>query len=369
MRFTLPDGHPLPARYDVVGCVRCGFVYADTPSSQGDYDRYYASSSKYADARTSTGGGEQEWDDRRLEETARAVAEHLPDRHALIADIGCANGGLLKWLARLGYDRLVGVDPSPSCVAALSQHPGVGGAPGTLFDLPAEVAGADCVILSHVLEHVRDVQRAVSLLRGILGEGAIAYVEVPDATRYAECLAAPFQDFNVEHINHFSPISLGNAMRRGGFAVERVERKTIEASPGVPYPAVWTVARAVPPNGKTDARYDDELLPSIREYIAASAAKVAGLDAHLDRELAAVPEVVVWGTGQTTLTLLSSTRLGGARVVAFTDSNPLYHGRRLSGVPVVPPDELHGIDVPIVVGSIIHHSAIVARIRELGLGN
>jgi SAM-dependent methyltransferase len=372
MRFILPDGHPLADHYDVVACERCGFVYADTPSSQSDYDAYYADSSKYSDARTSTGAGAQDWDDNRLEATARLVADHLPHEEARIVDIGCANGGLLRWFARLGYRHLAGVDPSPACVAATSDLPNARAFVGSLFRLPSGTGGADCVVLSHVLEHVRDVKGAVALLRTAVRDDGLAYVEVPDATRYHECLVAPFQDFNVEHINHFSPVSLSNALRRGGFVVEATGQKTIEASKGVPYPAVWAIARAGSrPGSGSDTALDRDhaLVPATARYIAASRELVSGLDRYLDRALTGVREVIVWGTGQTTLTLLTSTRLGGASIGAFTDSNPLYHGRRLAGRPVVPPEDVAALGSPILIGSLIHRRAIADRIRELALPN
>ena len=369
-RFILPDGHPLVDRYHVVNCLSCGFVFADTASSQSDYDAYYADSSKYSDARTSTGAGVQDWDDGRLELTARTVGRYLTDRSARIVDVGCANGGLLRWFGRLGFDRLEGIDPSPACVAATAAVPTVTARIGSLFHLPPATERADCVILSHVLEHVRDVTSAVGILRDILRDDGLAYVEVPDATRYGDCLVAPFQDFNVEHINHFSPTSLGNVLRRGGFVVEAIGQKTIEASRGVPYPAVWAIARAAPAVDAQEPLEHDTLLGStIADYISASRALIELLDEQLDRALRGVREIIVWGTGQTMLTLLTNTRLGGASIAAFTDSNPLYHGRRLAGRPVVPPENLGALDAPILIGSLIHRGAIADRIRELALPN
>lgn len=370
MRFILPDGHPLVDGYDIVTCTGCGFVFADTRSTQADYDRYYADSSKYSDQRTSTGAGVQEWDDDRLAATARAVASHLPDRRARIVDIGCANGGLLRWFERMGYERLEGIDPSPACVAATGNVPNASAHVGSLFELPAVARDADCVILSHVLEHVRDVGEAVGVLRRTVRANGLVYVEVPDATRYGDCLVAPFQDFNVEHINHFSPTSLTNVLQRGGFTVESVGQKTIEASKGVPYPAVWAIARATTRAGNpASLEFDRNLGSAMARYIAASREMVADLDRYLDHALAGVDEVVVWGTGQTTLTLLTHTRLGGATIDAFTDSNPVYHGRRLAGRPVVAPEDLGRFGAPILIGSLIHQRAITDRIRELALPN
>jgi ubiquinone/menaquinone biosynthesis C-methylase UbiE len=369
MHFTLPDGHPLPDRYTVAGCATCGFVYADTSATQPVYDRYYAELSKYADATTGTGGGESEWDRRRLEDTARVIAVALGDRSARTVDIGCANGGLLAALAKEGLTNLQGVDPSRACVDATNRISHAAAFVGGLFDLPPAVAGADCAILSHVLEHVRDVPRALAQLHGAVRAGGLVYVEVPDATRYSDCLVAPFQDFNVEHINHFSPVSLANAMERNGFVVMHVERKTIAASATAPYPALFVIARATLGGVAGDVRYDDGLVPAIAEYIDRSRQLLDSIARHLERALDGVPEIVVWGTGQTTLTAVANTSLGGARVVAFTDSSTRYHGRRLAGIPVVAPEDIRGYDVPIVVGSIIHHDAIASRIRELGLPN
>jgi SAM-dependent methyltransferase len=371
--FVLPEGHPLGGGYDVVCCERCGFVYADTDVPQEAYERFYADSSKYADTRTATGGGDLPWDDRRLEETAREIARHVPDRDARIIDVGCANGGLLKWLSRLGYRALHGVDPARACAAAAGRFPNVRGHVGSLFDLPAGVRGADCLVLSHVLEHVRDLGGATRAVFDAVRAGGRVYVEVPDATRYWECLSAPLQDFNTEHINHFSVASLNTLLVKHGFTVVAAAQKTIEASAGVPYPAAWVVAErlAVRRDGLSPPRVqrDDALRPAIERYIARSLEVIARIDAHLERELAGVPEIVVWGAGQTTLKFLAVTALARANVVAFADANPILHGKRLRGAPVVAPERLRQFPQPILVGSIISREPIARRIRELGLPN
>jgi SAM-dependent methyltransferase len=370
--FVLPEGHPLAGGYDVVCCEGCGFVYADTDVPQEAYERFYADSSKYADTRTATGGGDLPWDDRRLEETAREIARHVPDVDARIVDVGCANGGLLKWLSVLGYRVLHGVDPAPACAAAAERFPNVRGHVGSLFHLPAAVREADGLILSHVLEHVRDLHGAMGAVFDALRPGGRVYVEVPDATRYAECLSAPLQDFNTEHINHFSPRSLRNLLRRYGFDIVASGQKTIEASAGVPYPAAWAVGERLP--ARTDAaaaraEHDRGLRAAIERYVERSLDLVARIDAHLARELAGVSELVVWGAGQTTLKFLAVTALSRANIVVFADANPVLHGKRLRGAPVVPPERLRDYPQPILVGSIISREPIARRIRELGLRN
>ena len=368
--FVLPEGHPLGDGYDVVVCEQCGFAYADSSVPQEAYERFYADSSKYADVQTGTGGGDLAWDDRRLEDTAREIARHVPSLGARIVDVGCANGGLLKWLSRLGYTSLVGVDPAAACVRAVERFSGVTGVVGSLFDLPAAARDAECIVLSHVLEHVRELPEAMDRVAAALRPGGLVYVEVPDATRYAECLAAPLQDFNTEHINHFSLRSLRSLLERAGFTVRDEGQKTIEASAGVPDPALWIIAsRDAAARPDVTPAHDTTLRESLERYIQLSLAQVARIDAHLERELRGADGLVVWGVGQTTLKLLAITMLARARIVAFVDSNPLMHGKRLRGAPIVGTDELAHLPFPVLVGSLISREPIARRIRELGLTN
>jgi SAM-dependent methyltransferase len=367
-RMVLPTGHPLTSGYDVVACRGCGFVFADTVVPQAAYDRFYAELSKYADETTGTGGGYQAWDDRRLEQMARTIATAVPDRDARIVEVGCANGGLLRWLVSLGYRNVIGVDPAPACVRRAAEVDGARAFVGTLFDMPAESLDADCVVLSHVLEHVQDVRGALHGMRAALRRGGVIYVEVPDAARYAEFPTAPFQDFNTEHINHFSQGSLRNVLEAVGFAVRVTAPKLIEASAGVPYPACYSVAQRT--DAATRPTHDGTLRPAIEAYIRASAAAMARVGAEVDRLVAAHDTVVVWGVGQTTFKLLSQTALGGARIAAFVDTSSTYHGRTLGGAPIVAPSALRELPAhPILVGSLVNRASILESIERLGLRN
>src|SRR3712207_5303716 len=170
-------------------------------------------------------------------------------------------------------------------------------------------------------------------MRAALRRGGTIYVEVPDATRYAEFPTAPFQDFNTEHINHFSQASLRNVLEGVGFSVRATAPKLIEAAAGVPYPACYAVAerRDVPGEPVPDT----VLRPAIEAYIRVSAAAMDRVRGEIDRLLAAHEALIVWGVGQTTFKLLSQTALGAATITAFADTSSTYHGRTLRGVPIV----------------------------------
>jgi SAM-dependent methyltransferase len=330
-------------------------VYADTSAAQATYDRYYADASKYS----GVGTGISETDAGRFADLASELGRHF-DQLARIADVGCGNGGLVRALQSIGFANAIGIDPSRDCAALL----GASGRVGSLWDLSAVAGRVDCLVLSHVLEHVRDVRRAVEAMAAA---APAVYIEVPDARRYVECLVAPYQDLNVEHINHFSLVSLTNALASGGFRVTASGHKTIESSPGMPYPAVWAIGRIDGPD--RGFVVDRDTARVIRDYLARSRAELDRVDARLRRSLRPGDDIVIWGTGQTVLTTWPETVLRECHVHAFIDSSPLYRGRALSGIRVVEPAALPRYPHPVVIGSVIHEAAIRAQIAALGVPN
>ena len=367
-RFVLAEGHPLSTGYDVAACAACGFVYADTQVSQKDYDDFYARFSKYEDSGTSTGGGGSPEDAQRLKEMAASIAEAIPNRDARLLDIGCAGGGLLKELRDLGYTRLCGIDPSPACVQRTKDVCDAEGFAGSLSLLPADAGQFDGVFLSHVFEHVQDLSEAVQNVGRLTLPGGVVYVEVPDASRYVECLLAPFQDFNTEHINHFSARSLENLFSFHGWVRMGGGSKTLLAAPGMPYPAVF--AFFTKSTGGNVWKQDAQLRNQIVEYIRVSREMMQQIDQQIAKVLATNDEVMVWGTGQLAMKLLGETCLGRAKITAFVDGNPINQGKVLQGSPILAPSGVNSSTLPIIVTSIIHKQAIASLIQErLGLAN
>jgi SAM-dependent methyltransferase len=369
--FVLPDGHPLAGGYNVVTCGDCGAAYATPLPDQAEYDRYYRDASKYADAATGTGSGTQAWDDQRLEETARAIALVTPDKNTHIIDIGCGAGGLLRWLAKLGYTKLTGIDPATACAEATGAIRGVRGVVGSLFAPPVNIEPAGLIVLSHVLEHVRDVGAAIDGLGKMLSHDGRVYAEVPNAAQYTEFLVSPFLDFNTEHINHFSIGTLKRLFASRGWNVTTFGTKTIASSPTTRYPAAWVVASMAKPSDKAEeVPADRSLRMALARYVGASQSLLARVIARCEELHIASKEIIVWGTGQTTAILLAETPLGSATIRAFTDSNPMHYGRTISGAPVVPPDALRAMpDIPIVIGSLLHGGEIAEAIAARGLAN
>jgi 2-polyprenyl-3-methyl-5-hydroxy-6-metoxy-1,4-benzoquinol methylase len=356
----------LADHYTVVCCRNCGFVYADTVVDQKKFDAFYADCSKYEDLSTGTGGGLTPWDQQRLADSAQEIAKWVA-KDARVLDIGCANGGLLAELRKLGFSRLTGIDPSPACVrntAAL----GIDARKGSFADVPA-LGKFDLIIVSHVLEHVHDLHPAMDAMCAALAPNGIVYAETPDASRYHQFVVAPFQDFNTEHINHFSATCQSRLFHNFGLARLGGGTKNIASSRDSLTPAVFGIFRN---GGSNDApTKDDDLRGCILAYIETSQALLDEIDDHLENHLSGTP-VIVWGTGQLTMKLLCESSLAHLEIAAFVDSNPINQGKSLRGVRVLSPRELaaSGLKYPIVIGSLLHGQDIIAGIRtSLGLGN
>ena len=365
--FAVSEDYPLPSSYDIVVCESCGFCFADTPVTQEGYDNYYANMSKYADSDTSTGAGLSPWDASRLEGMAEQVLEFANDRSERILDIGCANGGLILALRQRGFLSACGIDPSTSCVEQSVKLVPESARVGTLTTFPAEIGFFDGIILSHVMEHVCDLHSAMERLKGILKPGGWIYIEVPDASRYKDFLVAPFQDFNTEHLNHFSPRGLSNLFQMNKFNPVKIGTKTIFSAKDIPYPANYGFARME--NFTPEFQKDAELANSLEGYVVASHALMSRIDTTIKKVINESPEIIVWGTGQLTMKLLSDTCLANAKVSAFVDGNPVNQGKLIREVRVIGGDDLSSSTIPILVSSLINAGAIIQTIRRLGLTN
>ncbi len=236
--FELFDGHPMNGGYTVAQCKKCGFIYADTPVTQRDLDRYYTELSKYEE-KSATGGGFTQNDKDRLSVTAKFLGKHIADKKARIVDLGCSNGGLLKELKNEGFTNIVGIDPSLECVNITIAEVGCECYQHSIFDIPRNIGKFDVICLTHVLEHLLNVKDTVQIMDRMLNPGGIIYIECPNADQYQDVIHAPFQEFNAEHINHFTEVSFENLMGLFEFKKMISADKVMKTASNQDYHAVY----------------------------------------------------------------------------------------------------------------------------------
>ena len=368
--FAAPVGLAVPDVVDIVTCDGCGMCFADLEVPQAEIDAAYAEHSKYADMSLYADEPELDplsadapWDLERLQGTAKWLGANVRSE-ARVLDAGCATGALISFLMDEGFTRLVGLDPSPLAAETVRRRYGVEAVAGSVFDPPSGIGTFDLVVLSHVMEHLREVREVVTGLHRMTNIGGFVYVEVPDATRYRNFLTVPFHDFNTEHINHFSETLLRSLFESAGFVTRSSGTKDMPVSPVGLYPATFGLFEKVDDELIwRDVTGDPGLLPAIREYVEMSSALMDEYKRIIDVEVGAGP-VVLWGAGQLSMKLLAGP-LTTVEVEALVDGSADKWGMTMGGTEVVSPESIGSSTSPILVTSVHHFESIASDIEKM----
>jgi SAM-dependent methyltransferase len=233
--------------------------------------------------------------------------------------------------------------------------------------VPVPETRYDFLILTGVMEHIVDLDRAVAHFRRLLRPGGKVFLEVPDASRYDALQDAPYQEFSVEHINFFSSTSLTNLMRNRRFRVVETGL-TVRPQHEVACPCAYGVFENT---DVTEALvYDPHTERGLHEYIRGCQAEDERICTAIRGALAPGEKMLVWGTGTHTLRLLATGGLDPTRIAAFIDSNSKYQGQQLHGLKVLAPEELRRRPEPILISSRSRQREILRQIvEELRLRN
>lgn len=346
--------------YRVVACLRCGMVFAVDIPTQARLDDYYGRFSKYEGAEA--GGGASEVDRLRFGIIADEIAVAVRHPASRLLDVGCATGEFPSALQKVGFLTACGLDPSPACAEIASQNYGVKVHVGTVFDSYPE-APYDGISALGVLEHLRDVPRALRQMANALAPRGWVYVEVPDLEGFPSSREAPFQEFSSEHINFFTQSSLGILAAR--FGLERswggVAQRRHSGGSHMQVLAMGfrrTRQRSLPWQPDTSGA------AAVEAYLARSSERAAGEAQVISRFSAAPGPLHVWGAGTLAGRLLATTALRDLAVSGIIDANPHLHGRTMGGRPILPPERLRGSSGSILIASYGHADAIQHRIRS-----
>ena len=377
-KFVIPEGYPLPVSYGVVCCTQCGFVFADTPAKQKDYDLYYQNFSKYEDSNIATGSGKTSYDKDYCEHIALEISIHIPERQSSIIDIGCANGGLLGALNQMSYDNLTGLDPSPVCVDYIKTNRSISKAivgsifsQGIIDDISLR-RSFDCAILSNVLEHIYDVQKAVNNVSNLIKDQGYLYLEVPNAAHYINNWVVPFYYFDCEHINHFDVHSLSNLLTMNGFDIVAFSEKQARVSNSDIYPLVSIIGRkksAVTTSGSVGFAPDLAAKNSVLEYIEKSKAVENSIRIKLESYAGTQSPVIVWGAGNFTMRLLAESLLGRCNITAYIDNDSKKWGKTIRQVSIFPPEKLKDLSGTIIICAALFSNEILLQIRAMGISS
>jgi SAM-dependent methyltransferase len=187
------------------------------------YDRHYY---EMCDGGRSLAGGKEEASSKlraRLASMERRLG--WPGR---LVDVGCATGVFVAYAKGRGWDA-IGVEPSAWAAEQGRRTRGVEIVTGTLEDAMLEPGSFDVVHSNHVVEHLDDPVRTLSVASRLLKQSGVLVIEVPYELTLplAERTLAMVgtnqtRPDTTYHLSFFSKHGLEEVAKRSGLRVESI---------------------------------------------------------------------------------------------------------------------------------------------------
>lgn len=191
-------------KINVCKCLKCGVICLNPRKKEKYYKQYY--SNRY-------------WKDFSSSDFSQAekVFTHL-ERHltkeSKILDIGCGKGYSLVVLKRKGFDNLTGVEPSPKWCRNLQDKYKIKCFNQSFSEFETREK-FDCIILSGVLEHLAEPQKALVKIRELLKDSGICYIRVPNRDETEDF----YSQFSFPHCFYFDKSSLELLLKNQGLKI------------------------------------------------------------------------------------------------------------------------------------------------------
>jgi 2-polyprenyl-3-methyl-5-hydroxy-6-metoxy-1,4-benzoquinol methylase len=337
-------------------------VYADGLPDPAVFERYYREMSKHEPPFDTT-RPIPSYRKHNIDMIASPVVKHLPDRSARILDVGVGTGDILLALREFGYRDLTGLDPSPRTAEIVGHRHDLRVLNTPVSQLRACKERFDVIMLSGVLEHLRDLRPTLLLLKTLLCETGKMCIAVPNASRFAECVDSPYQYFSVEHVNFFTMQSLESLLASVGMTVQDCCWESNAMLGAFREPIIQGIfgigAPIKPPmRGSKGAE-------QIARYIVLSRECQETLIVSIQEFVDSAERIIIWGAGSLTMHLLSDPRFSQLDIVVFVDSNENYWDKTIRGVPVISPRSVSAYQETILVVSYSYEDEICSEIRSV----
>ena len=333
-------GKGKPFNYNIVMCKQCGFLFADNIPSQSDYEKFYKSSHKYTYNKNIPSG---------LKEIYHAIFmvsntfllknySKLDKKKFKIIDIGCSIGYLLSLFKSSGFKNIRGIEPSLGCKTIAKKMYGLKAISCSLAEFTSKDK-FDLIILTGVLEHIRNLDGMLKRVTSFLSENGLIMVVVPDADKFSKNPDVPFEEFSLEHINFFNKNSLNKLM--GNYNFKNIYSKGLDAKF---YDSSLLISFFKKERKIDKIKADFQGYSALTRYIAASKNKLGDIKRKMDYLINSRSKVVIWGVGSLTSRLLATTDLLKKNIRFFVDSNRSLQGKKLCSINIFSPSIFRKMD-------------------------
>lgn len=252
-----------------------------------------------------------------------------------VLDIGSNRGDFLLTLRSVNQTaELWGIEPDTSITDGYRDNESIKLVVGRLPDVSIPRDYFDLIYCSHTLEHLSDPCGALDLIREILVENGLAYLEVPNIEIISSTNMV--EEFFIDkHLYHYSSSSFRAAIARARLEV---------VSFGGDSENLWAVVRKGGDFlGNGDTLIDPDPLGQVtlinqyektlernRELMVRASARIG--------ELAEKEIIVVWGAGRILDALVSFGGLDLGSVAGVIDKTLSKHISSIHGIPILSPE-------------------------------
>jgi SAM-dependent methyltransferase len=315
----------MDGKLTILKCEKCSFYFSCSNSNEFDYNKYYSTHNNYS---TPTSASTS-----KNEKCSYFLFENLDSTVNTVVDYGCGNGQLSDLLMEK-YEV-------------------------TRYDVgyPDVTNQYDCLVLSHVLEHIYNPKSFINSVSKYIRDGGYIYIEVPNAEKYEVHgnTYGPLQEINIEHINFFSPYSLTKLLIDLGFMPEKIKECAFTLS-GYEYPVI---------RGLFKKR---TVSMSFERYLDIGSNYLSTLETNL-------PEingrVFLYGCGQLLYKVIPILQKK-YNIINIADDNNLLINKTLNGINIISTRELtQGLtsDDTVIVTSSVHFDRIKLKLLSLNVSS
>jgi SAM-dependent methyltransferase len=203
--------------YALASCQNCGHMFNSEPADKEELDALYNETYNYESHRAIE--NEKKW---RIHKTISSIKSSLPANTAII-DIGCMYGFALEAFRSMGYSDLLGIEIGKAAIKEC-RGKGFDVFEGTFSDWLNSGSfrsdkGRTIIYMSHVIEHLPDLDGFFAEINKVLHAGDYLVVMVPNSkSRTVTLLKKYWGWWQVPvHVHHFSIKSLTRLLSASNF--------------------------------------------------------------------------------------------------------------------------------------------------------
>ena len=324
INLSMVNDIKLNNKLNIYYCPECNFYYSDSENTQEDYNNYYKEFNNYKK------GAIYSDKDERCNNYLKDKLQNQDQKVRSIIDYGSGNGKLKEML-------------SVSDIYEVDE-----------YDIGMEQPNKkyDCLILSHVLEHIYDINKFIETISLNINDNGLLYIEIPNAEYYDKITdLCPLQEINIEHINFFSKYALNKLLIKHNYqAVSLIDDYfTIKDYK-------YYVIRGIFSKNKQNI--------SFKNYLCNGAEQISK---YSFTNLNKYKNIYVYGCGQFLFKIFDNI-CNNTNVINVIDDNPCYLNKQISNVVVIDYikySEMSNDGDVILLTSLIHDQTLKSKLQKI----